>query len=534
MRPAAALLAVLLLAGCLGRAPAPAQHEPLQPSAPPPAEPSPAPSARPEPAANATQPPNGTAPAPPGPRAAFDALLCPRPLPDVDPARPLERCNVRATAHSGPANEVMLAMDPRDSLHLVAVAKGYNVTSLGPATTGAVGLGVRTVYATTFDGGATWVEGYLQALSPLLDAPVAGGVGPTTDVHTDPIVALLPSGRAVAMSEYGPNATGSLPSYVSDDGGRTFALGSTVYPAETDEPWLAVGEQGELYVATLNFGEGGSDVVRSLDGGATWSPPLHRCACDDPRIAAGPDGEVVLVGTAWRGPSDDRGFDVVFTRSLDRGLTWEPSRTIGVYHGRDFNIDDLRLYRAPNFPIPAVDRSHGPGHGTIYVLWADHPPGSLSTPCVLPPELSTGLPSACFAMPDWDVYLMRSRDGGATWSQPLRVNDDDPAVPASQFMPTIAVGPSGDVHVAWLDQRNDPGGLLAEAFYAHSPDGERFERNIDLSDAPFPVVLSHHQSAIFWGFVGDYIGLAASDDRAVVAFPDTRYGQADVFVATVV
>src|SRR5215203_4057395 len=44
-----------------------------------------------------------------------------------------------------------------------------------------------------------------------------------------------------------------------------------------------------------------------------------------------------------------------------------------------------------------------------------------------------------------------SRDGGATFAEPVRVNDD--AEPASHGMHSMAVAKDGTVHFAWLDER---------------------------------------------------------------------------------
>jgi hypothetical protein len=138
--------------------------------------------------------------------------------------------------------------------------------------------------------------------------------------------------------------------------------------------------------------------------------------------------------------------------------------------------------------------------------------------------------------------MTRSGDGGTTWETPRRISDEDGLLGA-QFMPQVALSPNGrDLHVAWMDQRHDPSGQLVEVYYRHSPDGGiTWDPEMLVSDAPFLADLSHHQNPLYVTplgtggiFVGDYIGLQASDDRAVIAFPDTRYGRADVFVATVV
>src|SRR5262249_22289753 len=55
-----------------------------------------------------------------------------------------------------------------------------------------------------------------------------------------------------------------------------------------------------------------------------------------------------------------------------------------------------------------------------------------------------------------DVYVRHSDDNGATWSAPVRVNDDHTA--NSQFMPKISLDPAtGNIAVVWYDSRNDLG-----------------------------------------------------------------------------
>jgi hypothetical protein len=42
-----------------------------------------------------------------------------------------------------------------------------------------------------------------------------------------------------------------------------------------------------------------------------------------------------------------------------------------------------------------------------------------------------------------EVFFTRSLDAGATWSAPLRVNDDPPSNPRDQFMPWMTVDDRG-------------------------------------------------------------------------------------------
>jgi hypothetical protein len=55
---------------------------------------------------------------------------------------------------------------------------------------------------------------------------------------------------------------------------------------------------------------------------------------------------------------------------------------------------------------------------------------------------------------DTDIYLTYSKDGGATWVAPFRVNDH--GAKTSQFLPAIAVDQkSGYAAITWYDARND-------------------------------------------------------------------------------
>jgi hypothetical protein len=441
--------------------------------------------------------------------APFTTLVCPFALPNLNVARPLEQCNVRATAHTGPASEMSIAMDPADPLHLVATAKDYNYTRLLPPngieSTFSI-LGPLIVYATTFDGGLTWTEGYLENLTdPLVTLPLLGPVGNTNVHESDPVAVFGPDGQPLILTL--PYASPSEPGLIlfhSDDGGLTFEARSRPYNGNTDKQWIAVAD-GNIYVVTLH--SSGTGFVRSTDGGFTWSAPRKILNAVYPWIDTGPNGEIYV--TAFTGSQ------FLFTRSLDQGATWSPASSLAHINGVGIGG---QLFRTPQFGYLQASKADA----GVYVVWHD----------VVP---STG---EGFLAND-DIFLAQSHNSGLTWSAPVRINDD-PLPTAFQFQATLAVSPNGqDVHVAWLDQRNDPTGQLVEAYYAHSPDaGATWEPNIKLSDLPYLADLGHHQAPVpgVGGgiFLGDYMGLAASDDRAVIAFPDTRYGRPDIFVATVV
>jgi hypothetical protein len=57
--------------------------------------------------------------------------------------------------------------------------------------------------------------------------------------------------------------------------------------------------------------------------------------------------------------------------------------------------------------------------------------------------------------PTADLYLVTSKDGGKTWTKPARVNEVPKKAPESLHW--LAVTPSGEAHVAWLDLRGRQG-----------------------------------------------------------------------------
>jgi hypothetical protein len=138
-------------------------------------------------------------------------------------------------------------------------------------------------------------------------------------------------------------------------------------------------------------------------------------------------------------------------------------------------------------PVTGVDRSQGQFRGSIYVNWIDARNG------------------------DPDVFVVSSRDGGRTWSAPVRVNDDPVRNGAAQFMTWMAVDPAdGSINVIFYDRRGLTGTRTAVTF-ARSTDGGRTFRN-------YPVNIPAFETSPSLAF-GDYIGIAALGGRVIGAFP---------------
>jgi len=82
---------------------------------------------------------------------------------------------------------------------------------------------------------------------------------------------------------------------------------------------------------------------------------------------------------------------------------------------------------------------------------------------------------------NYDIYLARSTDGGNTWEETggNPINDDLGC--ADQTNPSLAIGDDGTLYAVWQDERNGN----SDIYFAQSRDGgESWSRNVFVSDDP--------------------------------------------------
>jgi BNR/Asp-box repeat protein len=355
----------------------------------------------------------------------------------------------------------------------------------------------------TFDGGKTWTT---------VSTP-----DPKNLVQGDDVVVFSQDGIAyhAHLSFDGirlarpPRAENGMIVNVSKDGGKTWSDGTpavnhlnTVIPFE-DKPGIVVDNapgsrwKGNVYLAWTRFDVYGSSnpehhsqiyFSRSTDQGQTFSMPERisdtggDCVDSDNTVegavpAVGPNGEVYVV---WAGP-----LGLVFDKSVDGGVTFGKDKVIGnIPGGWDFGVEGLD--RANGMPNTAVDLSNGPNKGTLYVNWIDARNG------------------------DPDVFVMATRDGGKSWSQPVRVNDDQIKNGKEQFFTWMSVDPvDGSVNVVFYDRR-DLSGAETGVTLARSIDGGKTFVNRKIDVKPFAP-----NSRVFFG---DYSSISAYDGRVVPVF----------------
>jgi hypothetical protein len=289
------------------------------------------------------------------------------------------------------------------------------------------------------------------------------------------------------------------------------------------------------------------EYVRSTDGGATFSSPIvidQVCGpiafLQDSHVAVGNASDVYV---AWESYPNgyQPGRQIKLSKSTDDGTSFGPPVIVtdvtAVGNGffvQGFFRDGLDLQGL------AVDTTSGPGRGNVYITWQDgrnlnqNDPfgfinigGSGGCPVGSPPG-----PGYCFG----DVLFTRSLNGGATWSAPIRVNNDPKTLRVDHMFPAVEVDKDGQLFTVFYDRRRDSRNFLIDTFVAKSRDGGQSWKNHRVTGNNFAAV--HDQDVVVNSFyMGDYLGIAVDRlrqrDGVIVSWGDNSLGDANVAFARV-
>ncbi len=298
---------------------------------------------------------------------------------------------------------------------------------------------------------------------------------------------------------------------VSFNDGSYFGLNGT---KDQDKEWAILDKTtGTIYAAWTEFDSYGSNntndktrilFTKSTDSGSSWSNPVKinqvdgNCLDSNNTVegavpAIGPNGEIY---TAWSGPAGIR-----FNKSTDSGTTWlaQPVQVDPQPNGWDFAVPGI--YRANGLPITLCDTSPGPYNGTIYVNWSDQRNGTEDT----------------------DIWLKKSTDGGLTWSELIRVNDDDTG--HQQFFTWMCIDQTtGYLYAVFYDRRNHDDSYT-DVFLARSTNGGETFTNYKISETPFLPT-----SSVFFG---DYTNITAHNGIIRPIWTSLHNGQLKVWTALI-
>jgi hypothetical protein len=367
-----------------------------------------------------------------------------------------------------------------------------------------------------------------SAMNPLAACPPDGSGINFPGAEVEPWIEVNPTdpGNIVGFYQQDRYSNGGAKgnvATVSTNGGMTWR--QVAVPNDTrctggrfqrsSDPWISFGPDGDLHAMSLvtdpdvgaQFGANGMTYNRSTDGGLTWEPairlitdPAGRFLNDKNSMTADPNDEDFVyavwdrlqvsqglvinpenvVGLGFKGP-------IYFTRTTNGGDSWERARKIYETGANKQTLGNQIVVE------PASDG------GSLFDFFADIVNASNRRGGIGPVKLS----------------YIRSDDRGATWTQPIRVDDmipmsliredtpidvepvpcpdptDQGACPirAGDLLPEVAVDArNGTLHAVWMDARFDGGLFLTDhdniAFSQSSNGGQTWSAPIKVNKTP--------------------------------------------------
>ena len=366
------------------------------------------------------------------------------------------------------------------------------------------GANTKNYYYST-DGGYNWEKGVLSSIYGVMGDPciIVDTVGDFYFFHLSNPQTGSWIDRIVCQKTVDVGQTWNEGSYMGLNGTKN-----------QDKEWAIVDRaNNNIYVSWTQFDDYGSSdpndksniyFSKSTDGGQSWTEALRineisgDCIDEDNTVegavpAVGPNGEIYI---AWAGPEG-----IVFDKSLDQGETWldEDVFVCDFPGGWDYSIPGI--FRCNGLPVTVCDLSPGPDNGNIYINWTDQRNGE----------------------DDTDVWMCKSVDGGNTWSEAVRVNDDPPG--KQQFFTWMTVDQTnGYLYFVFYDRRNyvDEN---TDVYMAVSRDAGETFINFKISESPF-----FPYNTVFFG---DYTNVTAHDNIIRPIWARLNDGELSVWTAIV-
>jgi hypothetical protein len=297
---------------------------------------------------------------------------------------------------------------------------------------------------------------------------------------------------------------------VSNDGGASWHLassqpkfticegatsGSPGFFDRTTDPWLSYSSDGTILYAIADsfnangpaFGGASSILVsRSLDGGETWQTPVTArldtsttVLNDKETVTADPiapntayavwdrlvspsqnaNPGAFNVSPAFRGPA-------MFSKTTDGGQTWSQGRPI-------FDPGEKNQTIGNQIVVPTA----GPAAGVLVDGFT---------------LIQTKGGKGNNQRETDSVAVIRSTDGGTTWSQPIIVSDEQVGsvsiagqdVRSSDELPEFAVAPDGTLYAVWQDKRFSATGASKIALSRSTDGGLHWSAPIRVDQSP--------------------------------------------------
>jgi hypothetical protein len=437
------------------------------------------------------------------------------------------------TTEGGMSMRILRRVPSRRRALLVAGATALVGASVAVASTLTAGAVIR-VPDNPLGGSPTCAQ-------KVAEQTAAGSVN-YPDAEVEPYVAVDPTNpqhliASFQQDRWNDGGANGLTNVVSTNGGASWSLAAG-QPAFTICEGAAAGSAGYLDRATDSISDsfdangpafGGTSAIlisRSTDGGNHWQTPVAAqvdtsttVLNDKETVTADPlDANTAYAvwdrlvspsshanpsafthSPAFRGPA-------LFSKTTDGGVSWSPGRII-------FDPGQKNQTIGNQIVIPTT----GPAKGTL-VNGFD----------LIFTKGGKGNPSASY-----NVAVIRSTDGGTTWSDPIIVNGIDLAevtiaghdVRTSDVLPEFTANPvNGTLYAVWQDGRFSPTGNSKIAFSQSTDGGLTWSPPIRIDQSPGDIPAFTQQIHVA---ANGTIGVTYYDlENATVAQP----GLTDAFV----
>jgi hypothetical protein len=356
---------------------------------------------------------------------------------------------------------------------------------------------------------------------------ISEGIYVTTDAHSwkgndtctgnpitfhggDPGITIDKNGTFI-ITRLGRSPFTGLYSHFSTDNGQTWSSQKVISTDDLERASLTTDADptssfyGRTYATWIKFALPFPLMLAYSDDGAqSWNTPIpinnpsSRSAGGD--IAMGPNGKVYV---CWAGVTDVSPFKEIlvgFASTSSGGAEWNITENAFPINGITGVLANKANIRVNGLPSIAVDNTNGPKEGWIYIV--------------------TGQKDLAPAGVDPDIILYRSIDGGITWSDGIRVNQDDLNNGKTQYFPAVHVDKYGTINVIFYDDRNTTSDS-AGVFLARSKDGGDSWTEYEISDhhfKPAPI------GGLGQGYQGDNIDITSTDTKLWPVWMDNSTG----------
>ena len=320
----------------------------------------------------------------------------------------------------------------------------------------------------------------------------------------EPFLAINPSNSqhlVVAWMGWKLNNIIVIKTRVSFDAGQTWStinsIPHTISTYQSADPSMAFDNNGNLFLCFIDYtpspAAGAVYVVKSINGGLNWGTAVEvinanadgsKIPIDRPwmvidRSGGTNDGNIYITSkpAPWI-PAPNRSY---FIRSIDGGNTFEPWKYIdttnflignsiaapmatptvsayGTFHALYPSYDTTQSIFPQYILASSTDGGSTITHQSAFIITStttDTLPKKgyllLSNPADVNHLLFTYLGSD---NGDLDIFSTESLNAGASWTTPIRVNDDPIANNKMQDLVWADFDNDGDLIVAWRDRRN--------------------------------------------------------------------------------